>query len=67
MTHPIPKDGTILNGAFWIKGKSWLITDPRKPLKELLVEQLKDQRSYIDRLTKRADALEEYLEAHPQL
>jgi len=56
-----PKDGTVLNGAFWLNGESWLIMEPQKPLNEYLAQSLQEQRQYIERLTKRADALEQWL------
>ncbi|MEI8269794.1 MAG: hypothetical protein WCG45_00330 [bacterium] len=57
-----PKDGTVLNGFFWLKGESWLITDLNEPLEEHLANSLISQRQYIARLTKRADDLEKWLE-----
>jgi hypothetical protein len=59
-----PKDGTVLNGVFWVNEDSWLILDYTKPLKDLLTEQLAEQRTYIERLTTRADALEKWLAEH---
>lgn len=56
-----PKDGTVFNGVFWVNGDSWLIEDFDKPLDQFLAEQLQEQRQYIERLTKRADALEKWL------
>lgn len=56
-----PKDGTVLNGAFWLGGDSWLILDTTKPLNQLLTEQLQEQRAYIARLTERANRLEQWL------
>lgn len=56
-----PKDGTVLNGVFWLGGTTWLITDYNKPLNQLLREKLQEQREYIDLLTKRADELEKWL------
>jgi hypothetical protein len=61
-----PKDGTILNGAFWLNGESWLILSYNKPLKDVLAESLADQRQYIERLTNRADALEKWLKENPK-
>jgi len=54
-------NGTVLNGAVWIDGDSWLITEPNLPIDELLNKQLAEQRKYIERLTVRADNLERYL------
>lgn len=59
-----PKDGTVLNGAFWVNEDSWLILDYTKPLGTTLAESLADQRQYIERLTKRADALQKWLDEH---
>lgn len=56
-----PKDGEVLNGAFWLNGEPWLIERPSQPLREYLAESLQSQRQYIERLTKRADALEKWL------
>lgn len=39
----------------------WLIMEPQKPLNEYLAQSLQEQRQYIERLTKRADALEKWL------
>jgi hypothetical protein len=58
-----PKDGTVLNGAFWLNGESWLIMQPQMPLNEYLAQSLQEQRQYIERLTKRADALEKWLDS----
>jgi hypothetical protein len=56
-----PKDGTVVNYAFWLNGNSWLICDTTKPLNEYLIGQLIEQREYIERLTKRANELEKWL------
>jgi hypothetical protein len=56
-----PTNGTVLNGAFWLNGNTWLIEQPNKPLQEYLAESLQSQREYIARLTKRADDLEKWL------
>jgi hypothetical protein len=56
-----PSNGTVLNGVFWLNGESWLIQEPDKPLNEYLMQSLQEQRQYIERLTKRANALEEFL------
>ena len=61
MAGPFPKDGSVLNGAFWLNGESWLICDYTKPLNEHLMELLQSQRVYIERMTVRADALEKWL------
>jgi len=58
---PMPKDGTVLNGAFWLNGESWLIMEPGLPLNQYLADSLQEQRQYIERLTKRADDLEKWL------
>lgn len=56
------KDGTVLNGAFWLNGKSeWLITNPNQPLKEFLREALQERLEFIERLTISAQALENWL------
>lgn len=62
MENRKPKDGDVLNGCFWLGGESWLILDHSKPLNQYLVDTLQEQREYIARLTKRADALEKWLE-----
>ncbi|RTK96118.1 MAG: hypothetical protein EKK64_04770 [Neisseriaceae bacterium] len=61
-----PKDGTVLNGFFWLQGQSWLITDLNEPLEQHLAKSLITQRQYIARLTKRADDLEKWLETEKQ-
>lgn len=57
----IPKDGTVLNGVFYLNGQTWLLLNPDEPLKKQLAKSLRDQRQYIARLTKRADDLEKWL------
>lgn len=61
MPHKEIKDGTVLNGCFWLNDEPWLIERPIQPLKEYLAESLEDQRQYIARLTERADAMEKWL------
>lgn len=61
MENSTPKDGTVLNGVFWLNGNSWLIERPDQPLNEYLNESLRSQREYIAKLTKRADALNKWL------
>ncbi len=60
-SYEFPKDGEVLNGAFWLNGEPWLISNPDEPLKQYLAKLLSSQREYIDRLTKRADDLEKWL------
>lgn len=56
-------DGIVLNNSFKLKEDFWIITDCSKPLTQYLNESLDEQRSYIQRLTKRADNLEEWLKS----